>query len=199
MAVHSVKELPAGYEQILTVDLQKDKKKALLINGMALAVAAVMVAAALPLVPFNSLYDISRGLSAYLLRFVVLLAGMALYIVLHEAVHGVCMKHFSRVKPRYGFTGLYAYAGSDAYFDKKSYIIIALAPIVVWGVVLAVLSALVTESWFWVVYIIQISNISGAAGDLYVTWKFRSLPEDILVRDTGVSMTVYSAQNEIKA
>lgn len=31
----------------------------------------------------------------------------------------------------YGFTGMYAYAGSNCYFDKKSYISIALAPIVV--------------------------------------------------------------------
>ena len=45
---------------------------------------------------------------------------------------------------------------------------------------------------FWCVYIVQITNISGAAGDMYVTGKFLRLPRDILVHDSGVSMTVYA-------
>lgn len=44
---------------------------------------------------------------------------------------------------------------------------------------------------FWVVYFIQITNISGAAGDLYITFRFRKLPNDILINDTGVEMRVY--------
>jgi hypothetical protein len=87
---------------------------------------------------------------------------------------------------------MYAYAGSEAYFNKKSYIIIALAPVVIWGAVLGVLCAVLPQSWFWVVYLIQIGNISGAAGDFYVTFKFLKLPKDILVNDTGVAMTVYT-------
>lgn len=89
---------------------------------------------------------------------------MVLYLVLHELVHGICMRAFSGVRPHYGFTGLYAYAGSSAYFGKKPYIVIALAPIVVWGAVLAILNLLVPASWFWPVYFIQIINVSGAAG-----------------------------------
>ena len=87
-----------------------------------------------------------------------------------------------------------AYAGSDDYYDKKSYITIALAPIVIWGVVLAIINIFVSSEWFWVVYFIQLLNVSGAAGDMYVTVKFAKLPKDILVRDYGVSMTVYSAE-----
>lgn len=61
---------------------------------------------------------------------------------------------------RYGFTGLYAYAGSEAYFTKKRYFIIALAPVAVWGVVLLALCMLVPAPWFWTVYLIQIGNIA---------------------------------------
>ena len=43
-------------------------------------------------------------------------------------------------------------------------------------------------------YFIQITNISGGAGDLYVTFKFSRMPSDILVQDSGVGMTVYSAE-----
>ena len=100
------------------------------------------------------------------------------------------MRLFCELKPRFGFTGLYAYAGSDAYYAKTPYIIIALAPVVIWGAVLLLLNILF-PTYFWAIYFIQITNISGAAGDFYVTLKFTRLPSDILVRDTGVSMTVY--------
>ena len=39
---------------------------------------------------------------------------------------------------------------------------------------------------------LQIGNLSGAAGDLFVTVKFAGMPKDILVQDSGVSMAVYS-------
>jgi hypothetical protein len=65
---------------------------------------------------------------------------------------------------------------------------------VLWGIVLAIVNPFVPTEWFWVVYLIQIANISGAAGDLYVTLKFSRLPGDILVRDYGVGMTVYSKE-----
>ena len=93
------------------------------------------------------------------------------------------MKYFSGAPVRYGFTGLYAYARSEAYFTKKRYFIIALAPVAVWGVVLLALCMLVPAPWFWTVYLIQIGNIAGAAGDFYVVWRFAAMPPDILVRD----------------
>ena len=54
------------------------------------------------------------------------------------------------------------------------------------------INALVPTSWFWVVYFLQVCNISGAAGDMFVTVKFAKMPEDILVKDSGVGMVVYS-------
>lgn len=188
-------KLPDGYEVTLAVDLQKNKKLALLVNGIGLVIAVLMVLPALSAVPISTLFDFSEGLGQYALRFGVLLVGSIAYIVLHELVHGICMRTLSGARPRYGFTGMYAYAGSDAYFNKASYIFIALAPVLLWGAVLAVINTLVPTSWFWVVYLIQITNCSGAGGDLYVTLRFLSLPRDILVQDTGVSMTVYAPKD----
>ena len=184
--------LPEGYSELLEIDLQKDRKSALLVNGLALLIALPMVAVGAVMAPFSTLLDSSAGWLAYAGRWGVLLAGLVAYMLLHELVHGICMKHYSGERVRYGFTGLYAYAGSEAYFNKRSYLVIALAPIVVWGVVLLILNFLVPASWFWCVYFIQVCNVSGAAGDLYVSCKFSRLPADILIRDTGVSMTVYS-------
>ena len=186
--------LPSNYRRLLDIDLLKDKKLALLVNGLSLLIAVPMVL--LAPVSILSLVDISLGIGSTFLRLCVMLVGMVAYIFLHELVHGIFIRHFSGVKAHYGFTGLYAYAGSDTYFNKKSYLIIALAPVVFWGVVLAVLTQLVPESWFWSVYFIQICNISGAAGDLYVTVKFAGLPADILVQDSGVAMRVFSPDRD---
>ncbi len=188
----STKILPEGYKECLSVDLQNDKKKALIVNIAALVIAALMAAPAAVLVPISDLFDLSNGFGIYFARFGTLLVGMVVYIVLHEAVHGVAMKICGTEKVKYGFTGLYAFAGSDEYYSKGAYIFIALAPVVLWGIVLAAICCFVPDDWFWVVYFIQIMNISGAAGDFYVTFRFLKLPNDILVRDKGTAMTVYS-------
>ena len=188
--------LPADFAPILSIDLQKQKKLAVLVNALAFVIAVLMVVIGIFAVPDAKLFDFSAGYGVYFLRLGVLVVGLFAYIILHELVHGIFMRLFSRQRVKYGFTGLYAFAGSDAYFDKTSYIIIALAPVVIWGAVLAVLCVLLPPSWFWPVYIIQINNISGAAGDFYVTAKFLLLPRDILVRDTGVAMTVFAKSAE---
>ena len=102
------------------------------------------------------------------------------------------MKLCGTQKVKYGFKGSYAYAGSDDYYSKGAYIFIALAPVVLWGVVLLATNLFMPREWFWVVYFIQICNISGAAGDFFVTFKFSRMPSDILVKDYGVGMEVYS-------
>lgn len=183
--------LPEGYAPLFSMDLQENKRLMLLVNIIGTAIAILAVVPALFFVPFSALFDMSAGLGAYALRFAALLVGMVLYVVLHELVHGIFMRAISGVSVRYGFTGMYAYAGSDAYFGKASYLLIAMAPVVIWGVVLAVACCFVPAEWFWVVYLIQVVNLSGAGGDIYVTFKFCRLPRDILVRDTGVAMTVF--------
>ena len=102
-------------------------------------------------------------------------------------------------KIKYGFTGIYAYAGSDDCYDKSAYIFIALAPVVLWGVVLALINPFVNAEWFWVVYFIQMTNISGAAGDFFVTLKFSRMPKDILVKDSGIGMKVYSKEETVES
>lgn len=183
-------ELPEGYSELLQVDLQKDKRLMLLVNGISLLIVIIMIVIANSKIPITTLYDFD--INQNIVRLILLLVGMIGYIILHELVHGIFIRYFSGKKASYGFTALYAYAGSKAYFNKRSYIIIAIAPIVIWGTVLLILNCIVSKQWFWVVYIIQVVNISGAAGDLYVTWRFSNMPDDILIQDTGVAMTVYS-------
>lgn len=184
--------LPEGYREIYDIDLQKDKKTALFVNLLALAIAALLVIPMLFVVPISSLFSMENGMGNYFLRFGTLLVLIIVYMILHELVHGIAMKLCGTRKVKYGFTGMYAFAGSKDFYDKKAYIFIALAPVVLWGIVLAAITPLVSAQWFWVIYLIQITNLSGAAGDLFVTAKFLRLPSDILIQDYGVGMTVFS-------
>lgn len=184
--------LPEGYREILSVNLQKNKRLALFINLFAITIAAVLVIPVCFAVPFSALFDMSEGIGIYILRFATLIVGIVAYMVLHELIHGITMKLFGAKKIKYGFTGLYAFAGCDSYFSKIPYIIIALAPVVFFGIVFALICPFLSHAWFWAVYILQVANLSGAAGDIYVTAKFIRLPKNILIKDVGIGMTVYS-------
>ncbi|MBQ7956951.1 MAG: DUF3267 domain-containing protein [Clostridia bacterium] len=188
----AIENLPESYRLIYDIDLQKDKKTAIAVN---LSAFIIMVLLAVPMhfvVPISSLFSMEDGMKNYILRLSFLVLFYILYMIFHELVHGIAMKICGTKKVKYGFTGMYAFAGSKDFYDKKSYIFIALAPVVLWGVVLAVVNCFVTDEWFWVIYFIQIANLSGAAGDLFVTVKFSKLPRDILIQDYGVGMKVYS-------
>lgn len=187
-----ISALPTDYREIYSVNLQKDKKAALIVNIAALILMAIFVFIGIFIVPLSYVLGDDESTITILLKMIAVLGGMIVYMILHELVHGITMKHYGAKKVKYGFTGLYAFAGCEEFFSKKPYIVIALAPIVVWGVVLAVACCFVPKNWFWIVYFIQIMNLSGAAGDLYVTYKFSKFPKDILIKDTGLEMKVYS-------
>ena len=191
-APNCTQTLPEGYREILSVDLQQDKKLAFLINGAAVAAMLVLSEVGHLIVPLSVLVDSSLGLGPYLLRFGVLLAGLAAYIVLHELTHAAVMKLFSRDRVRFGLQMGMAYAGSDTLFRRTHYLAVALAPVTLWGLVFLALNLLLPGDWFWPVYVLQLLNLSGAAGDLYVSWMFARRKDAFLVQDTGLEMTVFT-------
>ncbi len=191
----TVKMLPENYQETLSVDLGQNKKLSLFVNLLSIAMMLVMAVGMAVLVPIPSLFAAS-GLWWLVIRFLVIMAALVLYILLHELTHGITMKLCGAEKVSYGFTGVYAYAGCREFFPKKAYITVALAPVILWGIVLSVVCILVPTEWFWVFYIVQITNISGAAGDLYVIFRFFTLPDDVLIFDTGTAMTVYAPMKE---
>ena len=193
--MHTCQVLPEGYREYYSVDLQKDKKTALFVNVLSAILALVV---GIPMhfhYPIWHLFDMSDGFGPYLTRMAVFIVSIFAYICLHELTHAAVMKYYGAKKVRFGFTGLYAYAGSvEDYFAKIPYIHTAIAPVIVWGIVFLILSLFLKGAWLWIVYALQILNVSGAAGDLFVAVKFSRFPEDILVQDTGVDMTVYSKE-----
>ena len=183
-----MEQLPEGYREIKKVNLQKDKKAAFLINIIVLIIMIPLLILGIFIKP------IIAELDELFLSLLIILALLVVYVILHEAVHGIVIFKYTNKKPKFGYKGLYAFTGSDSYFNKKQYIIIALAPVIFWGIVLLILNLILPFYTFWIVYFIQVSNLSGAAGDIYITQVIKKMPSDVLIKDTGVEMTIYSKQ-----
>ncbi len=96
--------LPDGYSLIRAVNLQKDKKLAVLINLAALVIAGAMIMLGLVMVPGSFVLSGAGSL----IRPLGMLAAVVVYMVLHEFVHGIFIKMFSgKFKMRYGlYVGL---------------------------------------------------------------------------------------------
>jgi hypothetical protein len=184
---YAVNTLPENYALLRTIDLAKNKRENLIVNSLSLVLLAVVF-----VLGFLLRSDTGADGEAYLPVMFAALAAFAVYIILHEAVHGAFMWYFSKQKPRFGFSLQYAYAGSDAYFRRGPYLIIALAPFVIWGLVFGVAALMLDSVWFWLFWFLEAGNASGAAGDLYVFFVVSRMEQRILVQDDGISMRIYA-------
>lgn len=190
--------LPRGYQAIKRIDLVKDKNAATAINILSLVIIVVMVLIGIVFSGVDHLEMLlknqyNRELMQFTGKVVAAVVLCGFYIVVHELIHAVFMKTFCHeCSIKFGYKVFYAYAGSNAYFNKFSYCLIAISPLIIAGLVLAVMCQMVSNEWFWTVYVVEIFNFSGAAGDIYTLMIMKKLPNDILIRDTGVSMTIYA-------
>ncbi len=183
--------LPAHYDLCERIDLTRDDKALKSICIWSIVALVVMIGYGLLTHSFVASFDMELWRIFFCL--VATAAGMLVYIVLHEGIHGIFIKFFTGENPSFGIKlskGM-AYAGSTWYFKKWPYIIIALSPIVIWGVVLSLWLGDIPPQYYWYLYMIQIFNITGGAGDLFVTCRILSMPKEILIKDTGMAMEIY--------
>ena len=188
--LRAFEKLPASYRLMQRMDLVRNRKLLKLITALSVVLAVLTVIWGILLMP-----DAPKAVWwMILLRVLAGIAAYAAYIVGHEAVHGVLMWLISRQKPAFGASLMYAYAGSKVFFGKAAYLLIAIAPLAFWTPVLCALAALVPPGWFWVVWAVQIGNISGAAGDLSMFLRVLKLPSSALIQDSGTAMNLYHCQ-----
>jgi hypothetical protein len=121
------------------------------------------------------------------------LFGMAVTIVLHELVHGLTMRVFG-ARPLYGVLWKQAafYATSPGYgFRRNSYLMIALAPLVVLSL-LAVLGMALLPGTGWVALfaLCAVINGSGASGDLWMAGIVIRYPRSAYVVDERDGMRI---------
>ena len=186
-------KLPASYVPIRKIDFQKNKKLALTVNLLSILLLILTIWIGNFIIPLRAVLTHSGVL---LLTTGTGCIGLAAYLILHELIHGIFMKVFGGTKLNYGFTGLYAYASCNAFFDKKSYFIISLAPVVLWGLCLTIASLFVPSWLFWGIHLIQAANISSSVGDIYVALVLLRMPKETLTYDFGTKMFLYAPKEQ---
>lgn len=187
--IYAFWQLPEDYEVYRHVRLDQDKKALWILTGLQTALAAGMILLGLKLCPISEAFSMEIG--RIIMGFAAMAVGVFVYILGHEWVHGVFIRLFSGRPATFGWKSGMAYAGSEAYFGRFAYTVIALSPLVVWGLILGLLLGDVSRQWFWYLYAIQIFNVSGAAGDLYVTALIVKAPKGMVARDSGTEMIFY--------
>ncbi len=117
-----------------------------------------------------------------------------IYMMLHELTHGVFMQILSKKKPNYAFRFPYLTTGSLSYFNKTSFLIIALAPVIILGIILLILIFLVSNTVFLSLYVVLGLNFAGSAGDYAQVYYLSKLPNDVLFQDDGYETKVFVAR-----
>ena len=179
--------LPKGYRYAGTLDFTRNRKQ--IVAVLRLAVTLTVIPVIIGIVVSLLKPEVMGFIRDW--RLWLAMAGMLLaYIPLHELTHGAVMLALSGVMPRFGLKLPYAYCGSTVWFDRKSHVVTALAPLAVWCVILQVLITALPGVWFWPLWAVQISNLSGSAGDIYCAWALIRMDGRLLIQDTGTRMRI---------
>lgn len=171
-------DLPATYAKYRTVDFKKDRKIAVLIQAIFIGVALLATAVAL-------LFELPLASDWHpvITIVVTVLAGLV-YMAAHEATHGLTLRFLTGAQPSYRLKFPFLTTSSSLYFTRRSIVITALAPCVIWGVVLLVALLLVPADARLMVYILLALNFAGSAGDyVEATLALRQPPRTLLQDD----------------
>lgn len=183
-------ERPQGFTLLKSINLE-DKKFLLMSNlGMILIIVLGLV------MGHQQFPDAINTDILIFKNFLTFMIWNIVTIIVHELIHGLFIKITSGFEVNYGFTLSYAYAGNkSAYFNKKSYIAIALSPFILLGIFFQMALIFLPSTYFWLFYLLQLFNLGGALGDFYVTYLTLNMPNDVLVNDHGTKMDFYSKIN----
>jgi len=170
------------FELIKTLDFNSDKKLSNLSQLFFLIIAGLGVGA----IFLFRLYDNHESKTVF-----IVLSCIA-YIIIHELTHIIFMKLFSKEKILFHFKFPYVAVGSASYFNKYQFIIIALAPIVLYTVVLSALFLVFPQSVNLLLSIVMILNFAGSSGDILQAYEISKLKKDIYIQDDGLSAKIYT-------
>lgn len=195
---HFEEKLPENYRLVKTVDATK-APFAVVFNLLSL----VMMVGAFAVLYFAFGTDVSLIKEQFLtlpdftkiLALLLLVLGFIVYIVLHELVHGVVYKAFTKRKLTFGVTMTCAYCGvPDVFVYRTASLCALLAPFVIFSIAFIVpMFFLQNTVWFLLLAALFAMHFGGCVGDLYITvlYVFKFRDGKTLMRDTGPVQTFY--------
>ena len=187
------KTLPEDYHLLKTINLKEDKLTLIGIAATAILIGWVMIEIMDSFVPLKTYFEPCQNTTEHILAYVFLLMGAFICIVLHKLTKGLSMKRHGASKVFFHFNGI----GCREYIGKKPYTFIALAPLVIWGIIFLLLILIIKGQYFWLVYFIQVVNVAGSMGDIYAALVLRKCSDDTLVEDKGTIIHFYSKTEDV--
>lgn len=121
------------------------------------------------------------------------LIGCFSYIILHESIHLIFMKLFSKEKLHISIKFPIS-VGSDAKFSKKQFMIIASAPVIILGIILLLLILFTPKQYTFLWSILLILNFAGSGGDYLQFFKISKYPTNTYFQDTSNETIIYQEQ-----
>ena len=118
------------------------------------------------------------------------LIGCFSYIILHESIHLIFMKLFSKEKLHISIKFPIS-VGSDAKFSKKQFMIIASAPVIILGIILLLLILFTPKQYTFLWSILLILNFAGSGGDYLQFFKISKYPTNTYFQDTSNETIIF--------
>ncbi len=178
-------EPPHGYRELRAIDLKKDKRYAVAIQGLVILIAVVAGGIALlSSLPLETGWPPTVAVVATLLACLV-------YMAAHEATHGAVLHLISGVRPSYAVRFPFLTTGSRAHLTRRSAVLVALAPSLVWGLALGGALLVLPQDYLLTAYIVLALNVAGSAGDYIEVLVVSRQPATALIQDDGTSIHVY--------
>lgn len=178
-------ELPKTYKYSHNINLKTHKKISILIQVIFIIIALAMLSLA---IGFD--FPIKSDMKT-ITKMIITIGLVIVYMMLHELTHGVFMQIISKKKPNYAFRFPYLTTGSKSYFNKPSFFLIALAPVVILGITLLIAIFFVPNNLFLSLYIVLGLNFAGSAGDYVQIYYLSKLSNDVLLQDDGQETKVF--------
>lgn len=193
--METCKKLPKTHEgrQIACIELERSRVLSRLLKIISVALAMIFFLIGYLIFPVEALMEMDDAF----VHLVVLMLGMMSVSLIHELLRGLLMRIFSGVKPIIRYMGSYPHAACEAYFARKhQQIINVVPPLVLTGMLCALLAVTTDMSWKWMVWLILTVDVCSCVRDVYVALRMMNLPEDILVMNVGPTYLIYSASGE---
>ncbi len=180
--------LPEGYET-LTVDPDADKKLKIKIYAVSAAAAAVLIALGCLIKNISLLFD-AAGALALIMRFILLVLVIAASLVGQEYLKCFILGKLTGKPARVVRDGMSARIEYKCWLDRKSYVIMSLAPAAAVCLVTLLLMLILPDKLFWQCYVVFTITLAGAAGDVYIAYTPFREKHDVRAKNEGYKILI---------
>jgi hypothetical protein len=197
--MNATQELPPTYQPVETIDVSKDRRLLVLLN---LAGILIMLLTGWAILAFaaglrgqavaKSVAWLTAHTPGWILGIAAFILLTVLYILVHEAFHGIFFWLFTRSRPKFAFHGAYAYAAAPGWFVRRNpYLLTALAPLAFMSLIGLLIIAFAPPAWIFPTWIVIMFNAGGATGDIWVAIRLLRRPARTYICDQGDAVSFF--------